>query len=116
MSQASGNIDIADTVIDVNDATLADKTANGFVIADATPHELWLALERATRLQIELAADDAAARQVGAAHLANALIVLAAATHDVGMTLRAERLTRKRWPTPQRRRIPQGLHAAAQLR
>jgi len=74
------------------------------------------ALERATRLQIELAADDAAARQVGAAHLANALIVLAAATHDVGMTLRAERLTRKRWPTPQRRRIPQGLHAAAQLR
>lgn len=40
---------LADTVVDVNDATLADKTANGFVIADATPHELWLALERATR-------------------------------------------------------------------
>ncbi len=40
---------LADTVIDVNNETLADKTANGFVIADATPHELWLALERATR-------------------------------------------------------------------
>ena len=40
---------LADTVIDVSDATLADKTANGFVIAEATPHELWLALERATR-------------------------------------------------------------------
>ena len=40
---------LADTVIDVSDETLADKTANGFVIADATPHELWLALERATR-------------------------------------------------------------------
>ena len=40
---------LADTVVDVNEQTLADKTANGFVIADATPHELWLALERATR-------------------------------------------------------------------
>ena len=40
---------LADTVIDVNNETLTDKTANGFVIADATPHELWLALERATR-------------------------------------------------------------------
>ena len=40
---------LADTVVDVNDKTLADKTANGFVIADATPHQLWLALERATR-------------------------------------------------------------------
>jgi starch synthase len=40
---------LADTVVDVNEATLADKTANGFVIADAIPHELWLALERATR-------------------------------------------------------------------
>lgn len=74
------------------------------------------ALERATRLQIELAADDAAARQVGAVHLANALTVLAAATQDVSMALRAERLTRKRWPVAQRRRIPQGLRAAPQLR
>ena len=40
---------LADTVIDVSEATLADKTANGFVIAEATPHALWLALERATR-------------------------------------------------------------------
>lgn len=37
---------LADTVIDVNAATLADKTANGFVLQDATPHALWLALER----------------------------------------------------------------------
>jgi starch synthase len=37
---------LADTVIDTNDTTLADKTANGFVIEDATPHALWLALER----------------------------------------------------------------------
>ena len=40
---------LADTVVDVSAATLADKTANGFVIDEATPHALWLALERATR-------------------------------------------------------------------
>ena len=39
---------LADTVVDVNDATLADRTGNGFVIDEATPHALWLALERAT--------------------------------------------------------------------
>ena len=36
-------------MVDVAEDTLADKTANGFVIHDATPHTLWLALERATR-------------------------------------------------------------------
>ena len=40
---------LADTVVDVSDATLADRTGNGFVIDEATPHALWLALERATR-------------------------------------------------------------------
>lgn len=40
---------LADTVIDVNAETLADKTGNGFVIGEATPRALWLALERATR-------------------------------------------------------------------
>ncbi|MDZ4314653.1 MAG: glycogen synthase GlgA [Azonexus sp.] len=40
---------LADTVIDVSAATLVDKTANGFVINEATPHALWLALERASR-------------------------------------------------------------------
>jgi starch synthase len=40
---------LADTVIDVSAATLADKTANGFVINEASPHALWLALEMATR-------------------------------------------------------------------
>ena len=39
---------LADTVVDVSEATLADKTANGFVFAEATPHALWLTLERAT--------------------------------------------------------------------
>lgn len=70
------------------------------------------ALERATRLRIELAADDAAARQVGAVHLANALTLIAAVTQDVGMALRAQRLARKRWPVTQRRRLPQGLSVA----
>jgi starch synthase len=45
--RATGSL--ADTVVDVSDATLADKTANGFVFEEATPHALWLALERATR-------------------------------------------------------------------
>ena len=37
---------LADTVIDVNEDTLADKTANGFVLLNETPHALWLAMER----------------------------------------------------------------------
>jgi starch synthase len=37
---------LADTVIDVSEASLADKTANGFVLQEATPHALWLAMER----------------------------------------------------------------------
>ena len=45
--RATGSL--ADTVVDVSNATLADKTANGFVFEEATPHALWLALERATR-------------------------------------------------------------------
>ena len=40
---------LADTVIDVSEATLAAKTANGFVVDGETPHALWLTLERATR-------------------------------------------------------------------
>jgi starch synthase len=40
---------LADTVVDVSEATLATRTANGFVFDEATPHALWLALERATR-------------------------------------------------------------------
>lgn len=38
---------LADTVVDVNEATLADKSANGFVVPDATPHALWETMERA---------------------------------------------------------------------
>ena len=40
---------LADTVVDVDDDTLADKTANGFVLDSDTPHALWVALERAAR-------------------------------------------------------------------
>nr|MBL8409674.1 glycogen synthase GlgA [Dechloromonas sp.] len=43
--QATGGL--ADTVVDVNDASLADKTANGFVMPDGSPHALWLTMERA---------------------------------------------------------------------
>ena len=64
------------------------------------------ALRRATALLIELIADDTAARQTGAANLANALSRLSEATDDVGMALRAERLTARRWPSSHRRRIP----------
>ncbi|NTV10586.1 MAG: glycogen synthase GlgA [Zoogloea sp.] len=40
---------LADTVVDVGDASLADKSANGFVLDGDTPHALWLALERVCR-------------------------------------------------------------------
>ena len=39
---------LADTVVDCNDATLADGTANGFVFQDATPDALLQAIRRAT--------------------------------------------------------------------
>lgn len=67
------------------------------------------ALQRATVLLIELAADDTAARQAGAAHLANALTILANMTGDESMHLRAVRLTARRWPTATRRRLPQAI-------
>jgi starch synthase len=38
---------LADTVVDCNEATLADGTANGFVFTEATPQALVAALERA---------------------------------------------------------------------
>jgi len=44
--QATGGL--ADTVVDVSAATLADKTANGFVMADGSAHALWQAMERAS--------------------------------------------------------------------
>lgn len=63
-------------------------------------------LRRATLLLIELAADDAAARQAGPAHLANALATMSDATGDPSLELRAIRLTTKRWPTSLHRRLP----------
>jgi starch synthase len=38
---------LADTVVDADDDSLADRTANGFVFHDPTPHALGLAMERA---------------------------------------------------------------------
>jgi starch synthase len=44
--QATGGL--ADTVVDLSAATLADRTANGFVMTDGSAHALWQAMERAT--------------------------------------------------------------------
>lgn len=68
-------------------------------------------LRRETRFLVELAADDAAARDAGPAHLANALVRLGEATGDVGMVLRARRLEGRRWSP--RRRLPEALAAWA---
>ncbi|MDR0776872.1 MAG: glycogen synthase GlgA [Azonexus sp.] len=38
---------LADTVVDVNEATLADKTANGFVMTECGTDALWHAMQRA---------------------------------------------------------------------
>lgn len=69
--------------------------------------------QQATRLLIELAADDTAARQAGAANLANALSTLADITGAKGMRLRAERLAARRWPPADRRRLPEAVRIAA---
>ena len=61
---------------------------------------------RATKLLIELIADDTAARQAGAANLANALAAMGRATGDPSLELRAERMTLRRWPPSWRRRVP----------
>ena len=45
--RATGSL--ADTVVDLGEASLAEGSANGFVFADANPHAFWLALERAAR-------------------------------------------------------------------
>ena len=44
--QATGGL--ADTIVDLGEATLADRTANGFVMSDGSAHALWQAMERAT--------------------------------------------------------------------
>jgi len=40
---------LADTVVDVGAATLADRTGNGFVLEDATAPALWAAMQRVCR-------------------------------------------------------------------
>ena len=40
---------LADTVVDVCEDSLADKSANGFVLDGDTPHALWVAMERVCR-------------------------------------------------------------------
>ena len=64
-------------------------------------------LKRSATLLVELAADDIAAKQAGPAELANALAVMAKATGDETMFLRAERLTTKKWPREHWRTIPE---------
>lgn len=41
---------LADTVVDINEQTLIDRTANGFVLEGDSPHALWLAMERVARV------------------------------------------------------------------
>lgn len=69
-------------------------------------------LRRATTLLVELAADDAAARTAGPAHLANALSELARARGDEAMHWRARRLATKRWPYRSRRAVPSDVRTA----
>lgn len=66
-------------------------------------------LQRAVTLLVELAADDAAARQAGAANLANALETLATITNNPAMQMRANRLAGKPWPKSAHRKLPPGL-------
>lgn len=70
-------------------------------------------LRRATLLLIELIADDAAAKQAGAANLGNALVRLSRLTGDASMELRAERMTLRRWPTRFHRTVPEALRVGA---
>lgn len=60
-------------------------------------------LLRASRLLVELIADDESARRCGAAHLANALVRMSDRTGDTSMEARAERLAARRWRRPVRR-------------
>lgn len=63
-------------------------------------------LRDATVLLVELIADDTAAKQAGAANLANALRRLSLLTGDVSLDLRAERMTLRTWPLSDHRRLP----------
>lgn len=67
------------------------------------------ALQQATRLLIELAADDTAARQAGAVHLIGALTTLAQTTGDESMRLRAQRLAARDWPPPMPHQLPEAI-------
>lgn len=40
---------LADTVVDVGEASLAQRTANGFILAEATAPALWSAMQRVCR-------------------------------------------------------------------
>jgi len=64
---------------------------------------------RAVTLLLELAADDAAARQAGAVHLANALARIGELVGDPTMVMRAERLTTRSWPTARRCEVPSAI-------
>src|SRR5699024_126739 len=62
--------------------------------------------DRATTLLLELIADDAAARQAGAVHLANALAKIGDVASDPSLSVRAERLAVFTWTAARRCRVP----------
>lgn len=64
---------------------------------------------RATFLLVELAADDAAARQAGAVHLARALNAVAEATGDTGLKVRVLRLMQRSWPLARTCTVPDAI-------
>ncbi|GGM25075.1 MULTISPECIES: M56 family metallopeptidase [Micromonospora] len=61
-----------------------------------------MSMRRAVGLLVELVADDTAAKQAGAAHLADALVRIG----EPGMQLRAERLGLRPWPPSRPHRLP----------
>lgn len=68
-------------------------------------------MRREVHLLVELCADDAAARSIGAVHLANALLRVSRHQADQGMELRADRLALRRWRHPRQRPAADGTSA-----
>lgn len=66
-------------------------------------------LKRATLLLVELAADDAAARQAGAVHLARALYAVAEDTGQAALKMRVLRLMQRSWPLARTCTVPKAI-------
>lgn len=63
-------------------------------------------LKNNVSLLIELVADDTAAKEVGAVHLANALQKVSENTSNKSMALRAARLSERKWPKTRKVNLP----------